>query len=1625
MGTPRPAARARPLRPRATWPALLAALALPAAAGDPRDIVFDCPCSAEWTAGQPGAPGQLTLTFGVRSFRATESGVLRLTRSDLQRLERALPAGQPESAAPSLARVPALTALPEEQRAMAFDRPPATGPIGVALWERVADSPGSVDDDRTWHWSETLALWPVSDTSEDRIEFVDILTDTDGDGVGDVNEGLAGTSPTDPADRPEASTVDVLALYDRAFGRTLDEYPYPRIQHVMAVTRAVYGDSGTNVRVRMVGASEVEADLFGGPVPRDVAELMERHGADLHVYFEADLFTIQSGPPLAPPNGATVGGAMRRGAWRGDDIDGATCSASSSALCAAHGLGHNLGLAHSARQGEAHGAFRWSRGRYVSEFWGTIMSHGQGVRGGVFSDPAVDCGGVRCGVPADEPAGAHAVRSLDIMRFQAAAHRAAQPDSDGDGIVDLADAFPEDASDWRDRDGDGIGDAADPDDDGDGVADAEDRFPFDPTEWEDLDGDGIGDNRDADVADIAPFRDPALRTAVEQALGKKPGAPITAADLAGLTALTTLPGLPGEGIRDLTGLEQATNLAQLELAFHQVADLSPLAGLDRLGVLGMFGNEVADLAPLRDLPRLQELWLTSNPLSDLSPLVEIPGLRTLFLGGHGHTISDPTPLGELTNLVSLYADGVGITDLALLSRSTRLTALSIENNPVADLSPLAALSLSVLDVSGTSVALDDVAALPGSRALSILTVGALAIDDLSPLADFRALRTLRLHANRITDLSPLRGLSGLEWLELQDNRIGDVGPLRGLSRLRQLNLSDNELSDIGPLDGLAGLRNLDLSRNDLTDIGPLRDLSRLVFLDLPNNRVSDLGPLRGLPSVRFLDLSGNEVSDVSPLAGLAGLVSLRLTDNHVSDIGPLVRRELWDLDDGGSAFLFVDANPLDDTSANQHIATLESWGVSVVAPFPLFDDLRREVAIADPALRALVAQTVAEDFDYVDGPVTTSSISRLTRLRARNTGVVDLSGLEAATGLRSVFLGSNLVSDLAPLAALTGLGAVDLADNLIEDLSPLVDNPGIGASDWITLTGNPLSEESLNVHVPALRERGVHVAVDSVRLLVSPDTRAASFDVSGYFEATPDLTVASDAGDHVQVKLEDGTLQVRLGAVEGPTTVNVTATGGDGTTETLAFEVSIRQVLALFPSAATTAYQGFVRVTNHSPKPGRAVIHATDDEGRRHGPLTLSLAAHATAPFNSQDLEHGNLAKGLSDGVGAGTGDWRLDFGSNLDIEVLGYARTADGFVTTLHELAPRTGDDRTLPFLNPGSNTAQVSRLRLVNTGTEEAEVSVTGVDDQGRSHGGAVRLGVAPGATRTLTAADLEAGEGATGALGDGAGKWRLLVESPDPVYAMSLLESPTGHLTNLSSGPVLVADGTHTVPLFPAAGDPDGRQGFVRVVNREDRAGTVTIAAIDDAGQHHGSATLALSAGVTAPFNSNDLEHGNPDKGLTGGVGAGTGDWRLALTGDVAIDVYAYIRHTDGFVTSMHDAAPVLDTHHRVGFLNPGSNRAQVSSLRLINPGMTAAEVTITARDDHGDSHGGAVRLTIPAGAARTYTAAQLEEGAPDLAGALGDGAGKWRLAVDSDRPISAMSLLASPTGHLTNLSTAPMR
>lgn len=66
--------------------------------------------------------------------------------------------------------------------------------------------------------------------------------------------------------------------------------------------------------------------------------------------------------------------------------------------------------------------------------------------------------------------------SLSPFTIQVAADTA---DSDGDGVIDKDDAFPNDPAETLDTDLDGLGNNADPDDDNDGVIDIQDGYPLD------------------------------------------------------------------------------------------------------------------------------------------------------------------------------------------------------------------------------------------------------------------------------------------------------------------------------------------------------------------------------------------------------------------------------------------------------------------------------------------------------------------------------------------------------------------------------------------------------------------------------------------------------------------------------------------------------------------------------------------------------------------------------------------------------------------------------------------------------------------------------------------------------------------------------------------------------------------------------------------------------------------------------------------------------------------------------------------------------------------------------------------------------------------------------------------
>ena len=113
-----------------------------------------------------------------------------------------------------------------------------------------------------------------------------------------------------------------------------------------------------------------------------------------------------------------------------------------------------------------------------------------------------------------------------------------------------------------------------------------------------------------------------------------------------------------------------------------------------------------------------------------------------------------------------------------------------------------------------------------------------------------------------------------------------------------------------------------------------------------------------------------------------------------------------------------------------------------------------------------------------------SGLTNLTRLHLDGNNISDISVLEGLTDLIVLGLWSNTISDISVLSGLTNLFFVGLWDNHISDISPLIANLGLGLGEEVNVSENPLSETSINVHIPALQNRGIEVHFSNLKPLL-------------------------------------------------------------------------------------------------------------------------------------------------------------------------------------------------------------------------------------------------------------------------------------------------------------------------------------------------------------------------------------------------------------------------------------------------------------------------------------------------------------------------------------------------------------
>lgn len=536
---------------------------------------------------------------------------------------------------------------------------------------------------------------------------------------------------------------------------------------------------------------------------------------------------------------------------------------------------------------------------------------------------------------------------------------------------------------------------------------------------------------------VVAIPDANLRAAIEMALGKDSGAPITQAEMATLDRLDA----NDADISDLTGLQFAVNLTYLSLNDNDIKDISALASLTGLERLWLSNNGIEDISALAKLDNLTELWLWNNRVEHISALSGLTGLTRLSLGRNN--IEDIRALSGLINLRLLILKSNRVSNLAPLAANKGLDrgdTVDVTDNPLDAASEIR--HIPALQARGVSVSFNPspAAVIPDAnlRAAIAAALGK-AKDATITLAEMKTLYHLLARDAGIRDLAGLESAANMTSLDLSSNNITDFSPLAGLTNLRSLNLFRTNISDISALAGLTSLTRLYLWYNNITDLAALAGLTSLRQLALNDNSISNLSALSGLTNLTWLDLSGTNASDLPALAGLTNLTWLNLSVTNISNLSAL---------SGLTDLTWLD---------------LYQTNVSDLSPLAGLTNLTW-LDLSATNVTNLSALSALTDLTWLDLSIT---------------NVSNLSALSALTDLTELDLFLTNITDLSALSALTDLKRLYLSGANISDISAL---SGLTSLKELTLWENPLSFASINETIPALRRRGVTVLFDPTPL---------------------------------------------------------------------------------------------------------------------------------------------------------------------------------------------------------------------------------------------------------------------------------------------------------------------------------------------------------------------------------------------------------------------------------------------------------------------------------------------------------------------------------------------------------------
>lgn len=232
---------------------------------------------------------------------------------------------------------------------------------------------------------------------------------------------------------------------------------------------------------------------------------------------------------------------------------------------------------------------------------------------------------------------------------------------------------------------------------------------------------------------------------------------------------------------------------------------------------------------------------------------------------------EPLTIDDVKTISQVVGKGKGITNLEGLQHCAALMLIDLENNQIAD---------------------------------------------LTPIKDLKLVQSLTLASNKIESIAPLENFTKLQYLDVSRNAIKDIAPLTKMENMRSLYLSQNSIESLAPIAGLKKVWTLYVAANPIADFAPVGQLKWLSSFDAKGCNISDLSFLKPLTELSYVMLAENKISDLGVLVEMA----------QADAAGAKRFAPFWRL--------YLYGNPFSDAATQQQIPALKAAGSKVFTEKP-------------------------------------------------------------------------------------------------------------------------------------------------------------------------------------------------------------------------------------------------------------------------------------------------------------------------------------------------------------------------------------------------------------------------------------------------------------------------------------------------------------------------------------------------------------------------------------------------------------------------------------------------------------------------------------------------------------------